>query len=140
MMEQVTALTLIQLPHWRIAANQFLVLAINFIGFLGIVLITYSIVAARTDEKWAVAERWADGIAIYATLVGTFLTACSVYLPVNIRPPDEISLVVTAPIVIITVLLVLIIRTFTRVQLPAHLINGLALLAISGALFRLLSR
>jgi hypothetical protein len=124
-----------------VACNQLLVIGINMLGFLGITLILYSVVSTTTQNKWLVLENLADGISVYATLIGTILTAASVYFPENTRLPDPVSKIFTAPVVIVSVLVAFWFLWFDRShRIPPHVINGFSLLAMSGALFRLLSR
>lgn len=128
------------LPKLKRVLNQLLVLIINFIGFIGVFLIVYNIIVAISDITWPVLENIATNLAIYATLIGTLITAASVYFPLNIRPPDSLSTIFTAPIVILSVIITFVSICFLHYKPSVHLINGFAILAISGNLFRLLSR
>lgn len=130
----------VQLSELRIAFRQLIVLSINFIGFFGVVLIAYSVVTMSTGNEWLILEKIARAMGIYATLIGTFLTAISIYLPANTRPPDPISKYISAPLVILAVVVAFMVLWFTPVALPQHLVNGFALLAICGLLFRVVSR
>jgi hypothetical protein len=98
------------------------------------------IVAAATSSSWPILDEIATTVSVYATLIGTLLTASSVYLPTNTRDPDPVSKVFTARIVILGVVAAFGYIWVGDGTLPPHLINGFAILAISGALFRLLSR
>ena len=126
--------------EFRRAGRQAVVWAINGLGSVGLVLIGYSLLAARTGSRWAVLEPIATTVSEVLTLAGVAITAASVYLPPNPRPPDPFSRVWTAWLTIVGVLLALAYRIYSGVPLPAHLVNGFALLAIAGALFRLVSR
>ena len=123
-----------------ILLNQILIWGLNFLGSIGIVLIVYGVVAAISKSPYPLLESIADWVAVVATLVGVFLTAISIYFPVNIRPPDKFSLYFSAPIVILGVIVALAYSFYTRNLLPSHILNGFALLGIAGVLFRLLSR
>lgn len=122
----------------EVVLSQAIVIGINFMGFVGIALIIYGIVVYRTPTiKWPVLENVADVVATYTTLIGTALTASSIYFPSNPRPPEIISLYLTAPIVILAVLIVFCLMWFRRLPIPPHIINGFSILAIAGALNRL---
>ncbi len=116
------------------------VLLINIIGFVGIALIAYGIVASLAHSPWPVLERLATGTATYATLAGALLTTISIYAPVDSRPPDAVSKVFTAPIMIVGIVAAFGFMWFSPWQLPSHVVSGFAVLALSGALFRLASR
>lgn len=125
---------------FRLALRQARVWVINVIGIAGVFLVTYSIVAQWTTSTWAVLEAIARATSQYVTLIGTILTAASVYVPPNQRPPDAFSRYFSAPAVIVAAALALGWSVLYAPALPPHLINGFSLLAISGALFRLFSR
>ena len=93
------------------------------------------------NNKWvALLEEPAEWIAIYGTLLATILAAITIYIPDNNRKPEQFSKFFSAPFVIILVLTALILNLFYGIKLPPLMINGFALLAIGGTLFRLLSR
>ena len=119
--------------------NQIAVKSINLIGVCGIILIFYGIVSSVKNSKWELLEKYADYLATFGTLLGALLTAISIYLPSNLREPEEFSKFISAPLVILSVLIACIFIIIRRRNLPVHIVNGFALLAISGALFRLLS-
>ncbi|MBU1319049.1 MAG: hypothetical protein KKH67_07620 [candidate division Zixibacteria bacterium] len=101
-------------------------------------MIAYGMLSAISDTTYPLLERIADWIALIATLIGVGLTAVVIYMPINVRPPEKLSLYFTAPIVIVGVLIALGYSVLHRKQLPPHVLSGFALLGISGALFRLL--
>jgi hypothetical protein len=122
----------------EIALSQAMVIGINFMGFIGIALIVYGIAVSRIPtSKWSVLESVADSVATYTTLIGTAITAISIYFPSNPRPPEIISIYLTAPIVIFAVFIVFYLMWFRRLSIPPHVINGFSILAIAGALNRL---
>lgn len=122
-----------------VALRQARVWVINVIGITGVFLVTYSVVAELTGSTWAVLNAIARVTSQYVTLIGTILTAASVYVRPNQRPPDAFSRYFSAPAVIVAAALALSWLVLYAPALPPHLINGFALLAISGALFRLFS-
>ena len=85
-------------------------------------------------------ERIARVASQYITLLGTLLTAASVYAAPNTRQPDPFSRYFSAPLVIIAVVLAVVLSAVWLGILPQHVVNGFALLGISGALSRLLRR
>jgi hypothetical protein len=133
-----------QNPHrqpnvWKSAFKQLFILSINVLGFIGFSLIVYGIVLFYTGEKYRLLESAADAISVVSTLLGTGLTAASVWFPENKRPPDELSKRIAAPLVIAGAILVSYLY-FSGIIIPIHVINGFAVLGLTGALFRLFSR
>ncbi len=124
----------------RLAGKQTLVWVINIIGMSGIFLIAYAMIVYWTGSSWPILERIARIASQALTLIGTVIIAVSVYLPQNTRPPDAFSRCVSAPIVLVAALSAFIVLVVWTNDLPPHLVNGFALLAISGSLFRLISR
>jgi hypothetical protein len=120
--------------------NQGAIVSINFLGFIGILLIIYGIVAREPQTQWTVLEKTANICSNYATLIGTAVTAASIYLPPNtIRPPEILSRWITAPSVIVAVLFTFYYQ-WSGNSIPPHVINGFSILAIAGALNRLVPK
>ncbi len=109
-------------------------------GSIGIMLIVYGVVSLVTSSMWAPLEKIAEWIATITTLIAVFFTVVSIYFPINVRKPDPLSLYFTAPIVIIAVFVAVVYTLYSRTVLPVHLVSGFAILGLSGALFRILSR
>ena len=107
---------------------------------MGIVLIAYGVVVVVSGEGYALLDSIANWVALVVTLTSVLISAVSVYFPPTLRPPDTSSLWVTAPLIVIGVVVALLYSVYTRQLLPPHIVNGFALLGISGALLRLLSR
>ncbi len=126
-------------PGWNSAFKQLLVWSINLLGFIGLLLIAYGVALHFTGERYLLLENAAEIISVVATLFGTAMTAASVWLTDNYRPPDEFSKRISAPLVVLAVLFTLALY-FQGVQIPVHVFNGFAVLGLSGALFRLVSR
>jgi hypothetical protein len=124
---------------WKSAFKQLLILSINGLGGIGLLLIAYGVVLYYTGEKYRFLESAADATSVVSTLFGTGLTASSVWFPENKRPPDEFSKRIAAPLVITGTVFVLYIY-IRAVSIPIHIVNGFAVLGLSGALFRLVSR
>jgi hypothetical protein len=134
-----------QNPHlhthgWKSAFKQLLILSINGLGGIGLLLIVYGTILYYTGEKYRFLESAADAISVVATLFGTGLTAASVWLPENKRPPEEFSKRIAAPLVVCGTVFVLIIYLKGVASIPVHVVNGFAVIGLSGALFRLVSR
>lgn len=110
---------------------------LNFLGFAGIVSILYGVVSGLTDSHWEPLERWVNFFSSFLTILGAFVTATTVYIwSRQPHPPEKFSTYVSAPLVMagaVTAMLALILRG----TLPISVVNGFALLAIAGALFRI---
>jgi multisubunit Na+/H+ antiporter MnhB subunit len=124
------------LPAWKHA----LILGINGLGFSGGVLIAYGIGVVLTGNTYAPFERYASRVADILTLVGVLLTAVSIYGEPNLRPPDSFSRHISAPLVILATAFTMWLILFSIVTVPAHVVNGFALLGLAGGLFRTISR
>src|SRR5574341_749050 len=86
------------------------------IGFVGGLLVLYGAIAEYTGERWGPAERSASFLSAFVTLFGAIVTAGSIYLySPSPRPPWQGS----------------------RYFLAPPVINGFALIALAGALIRL---
>ena len=111
-----------------------------FIGYCGIVFIGYGLISRVTGEPWSPLERWVTLISSFLTIFGTLLTAAAVYFhSPNPRPPSQFSLFVSAPIVILGCGIALIVL-ISKGSIPAVVVNGFALLAITGAWLRMQPR
>jgi drug/metabolite transporter (DMT)-like permease len=118
--------------------NQAATASINCLGFVGILLIVYGVVVTKDPKtQWRVLEDTATTCSNYATLIGTAVTAASIYLPKNDRPPESLSFWLTAPAVIVAVLFTFYYQ-WSHNSIPPHVINGFSILAIAGALNRLI--
>jgi hypothetical protein len=117
-------------PGWKSAFKQLLIWSINFLSFIGLLLIAYGVTLYFTGEKYRFLENAAEAISVVATLVGTGMTAGSVWLPENDRPPDEFSKRISAPIVVISTFFTLFIYFREGIAIPVHVINGFAVLGL----------
>jgi hypothetical protein len=110
--------------------------ATNGLGWLGAAFVAYGGIAMLSGQTWGPIETYAPLVSSFLTIVGTGMTAASVYFYVpNAPQPIDISTKVTAPIVLIACTICLI--TMVLVDVPAVIINGFAMLGLAGALFRL---
>ena len=107
------------------------------LGFIGAVLILYSLASTYMQQTWQPLEAVAAQLSDFLTLAGAIFTAGSVYFVSPFHPPSRGSVYVVAPVVILTSALALLALLRFR-RLPSHLVSGFALLAISGGLQRLL--
>ena len=106
-------------------------------GWCGVVCVGYGLWASYTTP-WAPLEEWAPSISAALTLIGTIITAASVYVPMEtVRRPWLLSKRMYAPMVIVACLVALA-GLVTRGHLPPVMVNGFALLAIAGGLKRML--
>lgn len=124
----------------RTAERQLLILAINFLAFSGFAVIFYGVMAQTYRDTWGLFEKAVGLFSIGSTLVGALLTFITVYLPPNTRPPEAVSKRYTAPICILIVLVTAVFMIYSPEQVHPHVINGIAILAIAGSLFRTISR
>jgi surface polysaccharide O-acyltransferase-like enzyme len=109
----------------------------NFVGFFGLALIIYEIIAAQTGSRWTYLDAHSDFLSAFLTLMGTLFTATGIFVfPVNTTPPEKLSYYVVAPIIIAATILALVLL-FRNKTIPGNVINGFALLAISGGFMRL---
>lgn len=106
------------------------------LGISGGMLVGYSAIATLTSSPWPVIERHGSFLSSLLTLVGTLVTASSVYFPIpGVRPALPLSTLFISPVVILASLVALF-TLLRRHKLPANLVNGFALVAIAGALLR----
>ena len=109
----------------------------GFIGFAGGMFILYGIIAEMTKTPWEPLEKWMNFVSSLFTLIGTILTAGTVYIwSRQPHPPERFSRYVSAPIVIAGAIIA-ICFLFLRQSLPISVVNGFAMLAMAGALFRI---
>lgn len=112
-------------------------LFVNFIGFLGIILILYEIIAIHYSSRWSILDLHSNNISIIFTFLGVILTALSAYFYTEKpKPPEKISIYFVAPSIIISCG-VAIYFFIKNGSLPTNISNGFALLAIAGALLRI---
>jgi surface polysaccharide O-acyltransferase-like enzyme len=107
----------------------------NFLGWTGALFIiygTYNHLTGRLNEL----KEFADLSSAFLTLVGVVMTALSIYLPQNPSPPEHFSKVYSAPVTIICAVIALVYLLMSG-SLSTHIVNGFALLAIAGGLFRI---
>jgi len=119
--------------------KQITILSLNCLGFLGIIVISYGVISTLTSSLWPPLEAIANWVSQIITLIATLFIAISIYFPINNRKPDRHSKYITAPSIMICIVIALGYIAKTRNLLSVHIINGFAILALSGALFRLLS-
>lgn len=109
----------------------------DFLGWSGALFVLYGAVSGYTGETWKPVENWAPLLSSLLTLAGTVVTACSVYTDaVTVRPAWSISTRLVVPIVVVAAL-VAIVQLARLGELPSVVVNGFALLAISGGLKRM---
>jgi hypothetical protein len=107
------------------------------LGFSGALLIVYSVVSTMT-QPWPPLERVAEFVSSFLTLLGVLITAASIYIRQEPpHPPWRSSRIVVAPLVIACCVAASIFL-IKEGPLPPTLVNGFALLGISGALQRIL--
>lgn len=109
----------------------------NFLGYAGVMFIIYGVVSEGTATVWAPLEAWVNPLSAFLTLVGAILTAASIYFYTPLtHPPELFSKYVSAPLTIVAGLGT-IAWLLVRGSLPPVIVNGFALLAIAGGLFRI---
>jgi len=109
----------------------------EFFGYLGAMFILYAFITKITGEVWPLLERWAQPLSSFFTLLGGLITAISVYFySPHPHPPQKFSLYVSAPVVIITSAIAIGSLLLYGTVSPI-VVNGFAMMAISGALLRI---
>lgn len=108
---------------------------VNILAIAGVFFIGYGFVADYTKEVWPPLEKYAVPLSSALTILGTLVTAISIYwYTPTLHAPEEISQKVTAPLVVIGCISALAI-SFYR-PMPPVVVNGFALMAIAGSLLR----
>ena len=112
----------------------------NFLGFSGVMFILYGVISRGTGSIWPVLENWVNPVSAFLTLLATLITAASIYFyePYT-HPPERFSKHVSAPLVIASCIIAAIFLIGTG-DIPPVIVNGFALLGISGGLFRIQKR
>jgi len=110
----------------------------ELLGYTGGLFVIYSIVSWMANDPWPLIERYAPFFSSLLTLLGTTLTAGSVYfrLPSQ-RAPWRHSKYLYSPIVIVSSVVAIGVLLSVG-QLSQVAISGFGMLAISGGLKRLL--
>lgn len=118
-----------------------MVWALNAVGILGFLLIVYAILKVSDPNNWNLpkVDSFDHWISNVVTLLAVLITAYSVYFRPNLRPADWASTHIAVPLFItpLIALAVVYMATFKTV-LPDHALNGLAIMGLVGAIFRLL--
>jgi hypothetical protein len=112
----------------------------NFLGFAGVMFILYGVISRGTGSIWPVLEKWVNPISAFLTILATLITAASIYFyePFT-HPPEKFSKYVSAPLVIASCIVAAVFLIVTG-GIPPVVVNGFALLGISGGLFRIQKR
>ncbi len=110
---------------------------ISALGWSGVAFVLYGLVSAWTGQPWPPLERFANAVSSGLTIAGCIVTAVSIYFfsPTQTQPDVE-SIAFFAPAVIISGLVALGVL-FSKGNLPVTVVNGFAILAIAGGLFRI---
>ena len=112
----------------------------NFLGFSGIMFIIYGVVSRGTGSIWPLLEKWVTPISAFLTILAALITAASIYFYApRIHPPEKFSKYISAPLVIASCIIAEIFL-ITSGSIPPVIVNGFALLGISGGLFRIQKR
>ena len=112
-------------------------LLLNFFSWLGGGFVIYSFVVLWTKQSWPPLEHVAIFFSAFFTVLGTLVTAASIYwFSPTPRKPENYSKFGTAPIVIVFGLIA-IYQLCHDGNLPPVMVNGFAILAIAGSLLRL---
>ena len=120
-------------PLWISVAFR---VAASGLGWFGAAFIAYAVIAEQTKQPWPPLERFTNTLSSSLTLIGTALTAASIYFySPNSHKPEFVSRAVTAPVVLCACALGAVWLAM-RGGLPLAAVNGFALLGIAGAIFR----
>lgn len=123
-----------QLAIWK----RIIILMIHAIGFWGIALIIFGLASMFNFEMGRIFGVIADWGTSVITLIASACVALSVYLPAHSRAADEQSKLIVAPVVVAMVMGAFILMFIKKSPLDINITNGFAMLALSGALFRML--
>jgi hypothetical protein len=106
-------------------------------GFIGAAFVVYGVITAKTGQPWPPLELIAEPLSVALTILGTLFTALSVYFfgPTE-TPPARMSTHITAPIVVAICLAGLAALAWYG-HLPTVVVNGFAIIGLSGALQRM---
>ena len=112
----------------------------NFLGYAGVLFIISGVVFFFDDTTWILLEKWVTPLSAALTIIGAVITALSVYIfKPSQHKPERFSLYVSAPLVIICGIIALVLLCIYG-WIPPVIVNGFALLGISGALLRIQPR
>ncbi|MFZ0887611.1 MAG: hypothetical protein WA005_04095 [Candidatus Binataceae bacterium] len=109
---------------------------LNGMAWTGAGFIAYGFIVVWTGEQWRPLESVAVPLSSALTIIGTLVTAASIYGFSALKKPRNTSLYGTAPAVIVLSLLALWLL-WDQSALPPVMVNGFAILAIAGNLLRL---
>ena len=110
----------------------------EFMGWTGALLVLYAVITWATNEPWPVVERYAPFISSLLTLIGTVLTAATVFFHSPIaRAPWHHSKYIA--MLVITFAAVAIATLVVSGDLSQVAVSGFGMLAIAGGLKRLLA-
>lgn len=113
---------------------------LNTAGVIGFLLIAYGYLQMRDPGNWSLpkvdaAATWLSNVI---TMLGLLITVCSVYFRPHLRPPDWGTHYVVVPVFALPLIAYGVYLLVRFGPLPEHMINGFAIEAIVGGLFRLL--
>lgn len=110
---------------------------VSFTGLMGVACIGFGVISAWSQKKWPpLLEEIFTFTSSCLTLIGTIITALTVFFVTPYYPPERSGKLVAYPVIggcILGLYFLL-----THGSLPTIVVNGFALMAIAGALFRIL--
>lgn len=119
-------------------AKQIFLLGVNGLGVVALCLVAYAYAAFFTGDHWKTLNSIANWLSAWITSVGLAFIALSVYMPMHARRPNLYSRWVTAPLALMMVGGAATVSIITGKLPPPIAINGFAILAITGSVFRTL--
>ena len=109
----------------------------NGFGYLGAAFVVYGALGIWLGFTFVELEKIMIPASYYLTLFGVILTCATVYFyKGNPHPPERFSIRVSAPIVMITCFFAGLFYAIMG-SLPILVINGLVMLGLAGAFFRI---
>lgn len=102
------------------------------------ILALYSITIIVLGYKKQFYNKYIEIFTNFLIILSTIFIIFSIYLPLNIRQPEEISKHFTAPFLILMLFAILTNWIITK-NISQLTIKGIALIGMIGALFRLIS-
>ena len=132
----MNAIPSVRVPDWVLHG---LLTFFQFLASAGVLLILYGVVSAFLQEPWLPLEKIAVPLSATLTLIGTAMTAASIYLyGVPSQPPAILSKWLLAPLVILSAATAL--YCVWTITISPVIVNGFSALGLAGALARIVPR
>ncbi|QLA19293.1 hypothetical protein [Desulfolutivibrio sulfoxidireducens] len=126
------------ITKYQLLFRQVTIASLNVLGGIGFLIMIYGIAISHNSEwSWPMLDKYATFISALLTLLASLCTTISIYLPAHTRKADFHSKVIVSPIVSMIILIETIILFITG-NISEHIVSGIGIMSLAGALFRLL--